>query len=169
MRPIFALALALLLAAFQAALLHHLGGGALPVSLALPVVVYMGLQAGNVEGALAAAAVGYVMDLMAGGPKGLMTGLAVALFLFSRAAAAALSIHGKLGFAILTGVGTLLYGSLALLVQRAVSPAESAPGAALLGRVLVDAIATALVSPLLLVGLRRVEGLFSREDPGLLR
>ncbi len=169
MRAVFAFAIALLLASLQAALLHHLGGGAIPVSLVLPIVVYMGLHAGNVEGAVAAAAVGYVVDVMTGGPKGLMTALAVGLFLFSRAATAALSIQGRLGFSILCGVGTFLYGAVALLVIRAVNPADGAPGLRLLGRVLVEAIVTALVAPLIEAGLRRVEGLFSREEPGLLR
>jgi len=169
-RPVIAFAFALVLSAMQAALLHHLGGGAVSLALALPVVVYLGLHAGNVDGAVGAAAVGYVIDLMAGGPKGLMTFLAVALFLFSRLAGAALSVQGKSGFAVLSGAGTFLYGFAALLLTRAVSPAESAPGFALLGRMLVEALLTGAVSPLVLIAIRRVDGLFaSREEPGLLR
>lgn len=169
MRALFALALAVLLASFQAAALHHLGGGAIPVSLTLPIVVYMGVHAGNIEGAFAAAAVGYVLDVMTGGPKGLMTSLAVALFLFSRAVTAALSIQGRLGFSVLCGVGTFLYGTTALVVIRLVTPGDAAPGPALVGRILVEAIATALVAPLISTGLQRAEGLFSRDEPGLLR
>ncbi len=168
MRAIFTFALALVLTSLQAALLLHLGGGEVSVALALPIVVYLGLFAGNVEGAVGAAAVGYVVDLMAGGPKGLMTFLAVALFLFSRLVGTALSIQGKLGFAVLSGVGTFLYGSGALLLTRAVSSEESAPALGLVGRVLVEAIATGVLSPLLLVLLRRVERLFTRDEPGLL-
>lgn len=169
MRAVFAFVLALLLTSLQAALLHHLGGGSIPISVALPIVVYMGVHAGNVEGAVGAAAVGYVMDVMAGGPKGLLTGLAVALFLFSRVVTAAVSIQGRLGFSILCGVGTFLYGTAALIVIRAVAPGDAAPGLRLVGRVLVESVATGLVAPLLLGALRRVEGLFSREEPGLLR
>jgi hypothetical protein len=168
-RPVFAFAAALLLVSVQAALLRFIGGGAFSLSLALPVVVYLGLSAGNVDGAVGAAAVGYVIDLMAGGPKGLMTFLAVALFLFSRLAVAALSIHGKTGFAVLSTVGTFLFGLGALLLTRAVSPAETAPGFRLLGRVLVDALLTGALSPLVLLGMRRLDGLFAREEPGLLR
>jgi hypothetical protein len=168
-RPVFAFAAALLLVSVQAALLRFIGGGAFSLSLALPVVVYLGLSAGNVDGAVGAAAVGYVIDLMAGGPKGLMTFLAVALFLFSRLAVAALSIHGKTGFAVLSTVGTFLFGLGALLLTRAVSPAETAPGLRLLGRVLVDALLTGALSPLVLLGMRRLDGLFAREEPGLLR
>jgi rod shape-determining protein MreD len=169
MRAVFCFAFALLLASLQAALLHHLGGGLVPVALALSIVVYLGLHAGNVEGALGAAAVGYVLDVMAAGPKGLMTFLAVVLFLFSRLAGAALSIHGAIGFSLLTFAGTFLYGTAALALLRAVSAAEVAPGLGLLGRVLLEAAATGLAAPLVLLVLRRVEGLFAREEPGLLR
>jgi rod shape-determining protein MreD len=168
-RPVAAFVVALVLASAQAALLRYVGGGAFSLALALPVVVYLGLYAGNVDGAVGAAAVGYVVDLMAGGPKGLMTFLAVALFLFSRLAGAALSVQGRAGFALLSGVGTFLYGFVALLFTRAVAPDESSPGFALLGRMLVEAGATALVSPLVLAGMRRIDRLFVREEPGLLR
>jgi len=169
LKPVFAFAAALLLVSVQAALLRYLGGGAVSLSLALPVVVYLGLFAGNVDGAVGAAAVGYVLDLMAGGPKGLMTFLAVALFLGSRLAGAALSIHGKTGFAVITAVGVFLFGVGALLLTRAVSPVETAPGFGLLGRVFVDACLTGALSPLVLLGMRRLDGLFAREEPGLLR
>lgn len=162
-------ALALVLVSLQAALLRYLGGGSVSVAVALPIVVYLGLHAGNVEGAVGAAAVGYVVDLAAGGPKGLMTFLGVALFLFSRLVGAALSVQGKLGFGLLSGVGTFLYGAAALLFTRAVSPAESAPGLALLGRVAVEALLTGLLAPFVLALLRRAEILFTRDEPGLLR
>lgn len=169
MRPVFAFAAALLLVSLQAALLRYLGGGAVSVSLALPVVVYLGLSAGNVDGAVGAAAVGYVLDLVAGQPKGLMTFLAVALFLVSRLAVAALSIQGKTGFALLSAVGTFLFGLGAIVLTRAVSPPETAPGYGLLGRVAVDALLTGALSPLVLLGMRRLDGLVAREDTGLLR
>ena len=169
MRPVFAFLLALLLASAQAALLRWVGGGAVSLALALPIVVYLGLQAGNVDGAVGAAAVGYVVDLMCSGPKGLMTFLAVALFLFSRLAGAALAVQGRIGFALLSGVGTFLYGLGALLFTRAVAPAESAPGLSLVGRIAVEALVTAALSPLVQSIMRRVDALFVREEPGLLR
>jgi len=169
LRPVLAFAAALLLVSVQAALLRFVGGGAFSLSLALPVVVYLGISASNVEGSVGAAAVGYVLDLMAGGPKGLMVFLAVALFLSSRLAGAALSIHGKTGFAVLSAVGSFLFGLGALLLTRAVSPVETTPSFGLLGRVLVDAILTGALAPLVLAGMRRLDGLFAREEPGLLR
>jgi rod shape-determining protein MreD len=122
-----------------------------------------------VDGAVGSAAVGYVVDLMCAGPKGLMTFLAVALFLFSRLAGAALAVQGRIGFALLSGVGTFLYGVLSLLFTRAVTPAETAPGLSLVGRIAVEALLTALASPLVLALMRRLDAVFAREEPGLLR
>ncbi len=169
MRPVVAFVVALALASLQAALLRWLGGGAVSLALALPIVVYLGLHGGNVDGVVGAAAVGYVVDLMAGGPKGLMTFLAVALFLFSRLVGAALAVQGRAGFAVLSGVGTFLYGVLALAFTQAVSPAESAPSLSLVGRIAVEALLTGVASPFILGLMRRVDGWFAREDPGLLR
>ncbi len=169
MRPIVAFAFALVLVSLQTALLRYVGGGAFSVALALPIVVYLGLHAGNVDGAVGAAGVGYVVDLMAGGPKGLMTFLAVGLFLGSRVAGAALSVQGMPGFAALSGLGTFLYGLAALAIARAVSSAESAPALGLLWRVLIEALLTGALSPLVLLAMRWVEGFYVREESGLLR
>lgn len=168
MRPLLFFALAVLFAAVQAALLRWLGGGAYPVALPLTIVVYLGLHSANVEGAVGAAAVGYLVDLMAGGPKGLMTFLAVALFLFSRVAGSAIDVQGRVGFAVLTATGTLLYGAAALGFITLVTPAESAPTFSLLGRAGLEAVLTGLAGALVLGGLRRVDRLFTREDPTLL-
>jgi rod shape-determining protein MreD len=168
-RPLLFAAVALLLSVLQAALLRWLGGGAFSVALPLVVVVYLALHAGNVEGAVGAAATGWIVDVASGGPKGLMTFLAVALFLLARACGAAIDVQGRLGFAALTLLGTFLFGAAALGFLHLVTPPEVAPGASLLGRVAVEALITALLSPLLLVGLRRVDALVAREDPTLLR
>jgi cell shape-determining protein MreD len=169
LRPVLAFLVALALCGLQTALLPYLGGGSFSLALALPVVVYLGLHGGNVDGAVGAAAVGYVVDLMAGGPKGLMTFLAVALFLFSRLAATALSVRGKLGFALLSGIGTFLYGLGAFALTCAVSPPEAAPGWRLLGRVVVEAVLTGILSPLVLLLMKRLDSLVTREETGLLR
>jgi rod shape-determining protein MreD len=168
-RPILFFAIALLLAALEAALLRWVGGGAVPLALPLLVVVYLGLHAATVEGAVGAAAVGYVVDLAAAGPKGLMTFLAVALFLFSRLAANAVDLHGRIGYTFLSALGVFLYGVGALGLIRVVSPAEASPGLSLVGRVGVEALCTAAFAPLLHGFLRRVDGLFAREETGLLR
>lgn len=169
MKALLYIALALATAALQAAVLRWAGGGAFSLALPLAIVVYLALHATNVEGAVAAAGVGYVMDLMTGGPKGLMTFLAVALFLLARLAGSALDVRGRIGFAALTALGTFLYGGAVLGLVALVSSAEAAPGPALLRRVTVEALLTGLASPIVFGLLRWIDGLFVREEPGLLR
>jgi rod shape-determining protein MreD len=168
-RPLAFVALALLLVALQSALLRWVGGGALPLALPLAVVVYLGLHAANVEGAVASAMIGWVVDVSAGGTKGLLTCLAVALFLLARAAASAVELRGRISFAVLTTVGTFIVGALALGLIHLVAPPEASPAPSLLGRVALEAFLTGVAAVPLLGFLRRVDGLFAREDPTLLR
>jgi rod shape-determining protein MreD len=168
-RPVIYFALALGLTALQAALLRWIGGGAIPVAIALPMVLWLGLHASSVEGAVSATAIGYVLDLGNGGPKGLMTFLAVALFLFARGAGAAVDIPGRVGFAALTFVGAFLSGCAALGLTDLVTPPLAQPELGLVGRVALEALVTALASPFVLAMMNGVDRLFAREDPTLLR
>jgi rod shape-determining protein MreD len=160
---------ALLLAALQAALLRWLGGGAFSLALLAACVVYLGLHEGNVDGSVAAAGTGYLLDLVTGSPKGLHTFLCVLLFVAVRAVAAAVDVRGRSAFALLSGLGALVISLGALVLTRYTSPPELAPGAILLPRMLVEAVATAAASPLVLALLGKLDSLFEREEPGLLR
>jgi rod shape-determining protein MreD len=168
-RTLFTFIFALLLASLQAGLLRYLGGGAVSVSLVLPCVVYLGLFAGNVEGAIGAAAIGYLLDLLAGTPKGLMTFLAVGAFLFCRLVAGAVEARSRTAFAVLSGVTSMVVGLGALFLTRLVASAEAAPGGRLVWRMLVEALLTAVLSPIIRAAMRKLDGLFTREEAGLLR
>lgn len=169
MKPLAHVLFALLLAALQAALLRWAGGGAFSLALLAACVVYLGLHGGNVDGSVAAAGIGYVMDLMAGSPKGLMTALAVLLFLTVRAVSTTVDLRSRGAFALLSGAGALFLSLGAMILTRYTVALEAAPGAALLPRMLLEAVLTGVLAPLVLVGLRRLDGLFRAEEPGLLR
>jgi rod shape-determining protein MreD len=168
-KPVAYVAFALALAALQGAVLRWVGGGA--VSLLLPVacVVYLGIHGGNVEGSVGAAGVGYVLDLVTGSPKGLMTFLAVVVFVLVRAVNVAVDVRGRAGFAGLTFLAALATSLGGMSLTRLTAAPEAAPGLGLVPRMLVEAFLTAALSPLVLAGMRRLEGLFRREEPGLLR
>jgi hypothetical protein len=168
-KPLAHVLLALALAAVQAAVLRWAGGGAFPVALVAACIVYLGLHGGNVDGSVGAAGIGYVMDLMAGTPKGLMTFLAVLLFLVTRAVCAAVDVRGRAPFALLSGLGAVFVSLGSLLLTRATAAAEAAPGPLLLPRMLLEGVLTGALSPFVFAGLRRVDGMFHREEPGLLR
>jgi hypothetical protein len=168
LRTALVVTLALVLVALGASLSHLVGGGAFSLALPLPIVVWLGLEAGVVDGAVAAAAVGLVLDSAAGGPAGLLTFLSVMLFLVSRAAGAAFDAKSPLGFAVLSGVGTLFCGLGALVLIRYVTPADEAPRLALAGRVLLEALLTGAAAPAVRWPLDRLAAPLQREDPGLL-
>jgi hypothetical protein len=165
MKPLAHVALALLLAALQAAMLRHLGGGAVTACLLAPAMIHLALTAGNVEGAVGAAGVGYVLDLTWGTPKGLMTFLAVVVFLATRLVGAAVDVRGRLGFALLSAAGALLLSVGAVALQRMAALPEAQPGWGLWPRLLVEALLTGLAAPLVLLALRRLDGLLGAEEP----
>jgi len=167
MRPLSFVCAGLVVATFQAVLLRWVGGGTVPLQLLVPCVAWLGLEAGNVEGVTAAAGIGFVMDLFTGVPTGLFTFQCVVLFLGARAAGIGVDVRGRGGFAVLTGVGCLGVSIGAMLLQRWAGAPEAAPGAALLPRALVEAILTAGASPLVWIGMHRLDALLGREEPGL--
>jgi rod shape-determining protein MreD len=168
-KPLTHVLFALLLAALQAALLRWVGGGWFSITLVAACVVYLGLQGGNVDGSVAAAGVGYVLDLMVGTPKGLMTFLAVLLFVAVRAVSAAVDVRSQIAFGLLSGAGSLFLSLGAMVLTRITAAPDAAPGAVLLPRALLDAVLTGLLAPVVLALLRRLDALFHREEPGLLR
>jgi rod shape-determining protein MreD len=167
-KPVAHVVFALLLGALQAALLRWVGGGSFSLALLACCIVWAGLQAGIVDGAVAAAGIGYLLDLGSATPKGLMTFLAVALFVVVRTLTAAVDLRGRAGFALLSGLGALFLSVGGTILLRNTAPPEAAPGWSLAGRILLEALLTAAAAPVVAVGLRRVDGLFHREEPGLL-
>lgn len=169
MKPLAHVLFALALAAVQAAVLRWAGGGVFSTALLAACIVYLGLHGGNVDGSVASAGVGYVMDLMAGSPKGLMTFLAVLLFIVVRAVSASVDVRGRAAYAALSGLGAIFLSLGALVLTRYTVAAEAAPGAALVPRMIGEGLLTGALSPLVALGLRRVDALFQREETGVLR
>lgn len=169
MKPVVHILFALALVALQTALLRWIGGGGFSLLLPVACVVYLAIHGGNVEGSVGAAGVGYVLDLSTGTPKGLMTFLAVLVFLMIRAVNAAVDVRGRWGFAVLTAVATLFTSLGSLVLLRLATVPELAPGLRLLPRMVIEALLTGALAPLVLAGMKWIDGLFRREDPGLLR
>ncbi len=160
MRPLLLAVVALVLTGLQAALLRQLGGGAFTLFLPVALLVHLAINSELVEGAVAAAAVGYVLDVSGGGTKGLLTALAVATFLGIRVIRVGVEVRGWAGFAALCGLSAFGLSTAALALTRAVAPLELRPSWELLPRIALGAFLTMLVAPLLGWGLRRLDGLF---------
>lgn len=138
---------ALLLVALGASATRQLAGGAVSVALAVPVLVWLGLETPVIEGAIGAVVVGTLLDVSAGGPGGLLTFLSVLAFVGVRAGAGPFDARSPLGFGLLSGALTFAMGFGAILLLRYVTPSASAPGWHLLLRVLVEAVLTGLAAP----------------------
>jgi len=167
MRPLLHTAVALVLAGLQAALLRHLGGGAFTLCLPVVLLVHLALTAGLVDGALAAAGVGFVLDIAGGGTKGLLTGLGVATFLAIRVIRQGVEVRGVASFTALSGLAAFGLSAAAVAITRAAAPLELRPSWELLPRMGLAALLTALASPFLLWGLVRLDGLFREQTPEL--
>jgi hypothetical protein len=166
-KPLLHAALALALAALQAALLRHVGGGAFTLFLPVVLLVHLALTADLVDGAVAAAAVGYVLDVASGGTKGLLTSLAVATFLTVRAIRIGVEVRGWAPSAALCGLAAFGLTAGALAISRSAAPPELRPSWELLPRVALAALLTALVSPLLLWGLRQLDAALGEQPSEL--
>jgi hypothetical protein len=166
--PLAALA-ALLLVGVGASLTRQLAGGAVSVALAVPVLVWLGLETPVVEGAIGSAAIGVVLDASAGGPGGLLTFLCVLAFVGVRAGAGPFDARSPLGFGLLSGAVTFGLGLGAIALLRYVTPPETAPAWGLLGRVTVEALLTGLAAPPIRIALDRILVPPHREVTGVLR
>lgn len=160
---------ALLLVAVGASVTRQIAGGAVSIALAVPVIVWLGLETPVIEGAIGAALVGVVLDGAAGGPGGLLTFLAVLVFVGVRAGAGPFDARSMPGFGLLSGAAAFGMGVGALLLTRYVSPPSQAPGWGLLGRVLVEAFLTGLAAPPIRWVLDRLLVSSHREGHGVLR
>jgi rod shape-determining protein MreD len=166
-KPLLHAALAVALSGLQAALLRQVGGGAFTLFLPVALLVHLAITTDLVDGTVAAAAVGYVLDVSSGGTKGLLTSLAVATYLGIRVIRVGVEVRGWAGFAALCGLAAFAISAGALALARAAAPLEGRPGWDLLPRILLGALLTALMAPLLRLGLRRVDGLFKDRAPEL--
>ena len=159
----------LFLIALQAALLRYIGGGVFHLVLALPCVIYLGLYASNIEGAIGAVLIGYFMDLSSGGPKGMMAFLAVLLFVIGRMVGTALHIRDRGAVVFLSSILIFSFGLEALILTRLISPPEVAPSVSLIPRVLVESVLTGLLSPAIFKLMTWIDRSFTKEDSNLLR
>jgi rod shape-determining protein MreD len=143
----------------QTTLHHVLVSQWLYPSLVLPLVLYMAVgEFSLARGAALSFVIGYLTDAFSGIPMGYYTFSMVAVFLLARVAGLKLFLHGVVFQVLLTFVasvtaGVLMMGLHVVFVERnrlALGPAMAV--------VCVQAVATALVSPLVFAVVRRLPG-----------
>ena len=118
-----------------------------------------------VRGAAISFALGYLLDSFCGSPMGLSTFVMVATFLGTRGAGLNLFMRGSLFQILLTfGFGMLTGGAVlalrAIFEPPAPFPADSVTDTAV--SLVAGSAVTALLSPIIFLGIRRVDALVTR-------
>ncbi len=143
-------------------------------NLLLPVAIYLGVSpdVNIARGAAIAFVLGYLLDSFCGSPIGLWTFVLVATFMVARGAGLRLFLRGPLFQIVLTFlVGVLAAGTI--LALRAIfekpAPFPHDELHQIVASLLIPALVTALASPLVFAGVRRVEQWTTRRgDEGAL-
>jgi rod shape-determining protein MreD len=138
-------------------------------NLMLPIAIFLGVspEVQIVRGAAISFVLGYLLDSFCGSPMGLQTFVLTASFMVARGAGLRLFPQGTLFQMLLTFLMTLAFGATALALRAIFEqPQLSMLGEAMGDRSLFPfgaALATALISPLVFAGTRRLLALSSKK------
>jgi hypothetical protein len=165
MKLLLTLVLTLLFLALESVAAKYLGLGVARIDVTVAIVAFLSLRAGLLEGAVAAYAIGYLLDLMTGRPTGLYTLLALVTFLLGRVAASLMDVRSARSFALFAMAADVTHGLLAWGISGVSSRQVALSGLSGLPlEVLLTGIAALLLYPLL----RRFGLGAERRDPRLL-
>jgi rod shape-determining protein MreD len=147
-------------------------GVTLPMSewapnLVLPIIIYLGVthDVPIVRGAALSFALGYLLDSFCGSPMGLSTFVMVATFLVARGAGLNLFMRGPTFQIALTFAFAVLAGGSVLALRAIFEPPAPFPIEGItdtLRSLTAGALVTALLSPLVFFGVRRMDALVTR-------
>lgn len=138
-------------------------------NLLLPITIYLGVSSdvSLVRGSVICFVLGYGYDAFCGSPIGLQTFVTVASFMVARGAGLRLFPQGPVFQILLTAVMAILSGGT-ILALRAIferpgpfATSDAAQNLALMTRY---AVSTALLSPLVFFGARRLEAYLGRGE-----
>jgi rod shape-determining protein MreD len=141
-------------------------------NLMLPIAIYLGVSPAVhvVRGALISFALGYLLDSFCGNPMGLQTFVLTASFMVARGAGLRLFPQGSVFQVLLTFLMAIAFGATVLalraIFQQPSVPALNATARETASVLFESAASTALLSPLIFAGTRRLESLGTpkRED-----
>ena len=169
MASLLLVAFAFLLLVLESSLAVLLPMYSVAPNLLLPIAIFLGVSADVqiVRGALICFVLGYLLDAFCGSPMGLQTFVLTASFMVARGAGMRLFPQGPIFQMLLTFLMATAYG-VTVLALRAIF---EQPSLAMVGEAAVDqltpvlrsAAATALISPLIFLGTRRLESVGARK------
>ncbi len=107
--------LALVLLSIESVVVKTLGLEVTRIDVCMALVAFVAVRSSITQGALAAFAIGYLLDVFTGRPSGLFPALAVLMFLVLKAAAQLVDGKSRLGFVLFSLGATLGHSLLAFL------------------------------------------------------
>jgi rod shape-determining protein MreD len=142
--------------------------GAFAPNLILPIVLYLGVapDVHIVRGAALSFVLGYLLDLFCGSPMGLSTFVMVATFMVTRGAGLNLFMRGPLFQLVLTFAFGVLTSGAVLALRAIFEPPAPFPIPTVTDTALSLAFGsavTAALSPILFLGVRRMDALVTRK------
>lgn len=136
--------------------------------LLVPLVLYFALKLNTIEGALLTAAAGFAVDATAGYPSGLATFALMAIFVGSRLILVGFGAEGRLFEALFTAGLAGAYHGVTWAVSRLLGPEMTSAGEGPWASTVVwTALATALATPLVMAGARRIDRIDARSAESL--
>src|SRR5262245_42958807 len=160
--------LALVFLSLEAVVTRELGLQVTRLDVTLVLLVFLGLRAATLEGAFAAFAIGYLLDVFTGRPTGLYPFLAVLTFLLTRMLSSFVDARARGLFALLCGASALAHGLLAAFFSWLTSRSGGGTIISLTGlplQAFLCAVAATLMWPLL----RKLDPAYERPQAGMLR
>ncbi|MBX7097856.1 MAG: hypothetical protein K1X89_09100 [Myxococcaceae bacterium] len=168
MKVLALVGIGLLLLCVESVAVKSLGFSVTRVDVTLLLVVFLSLSAGLVEGAFAAFALGYLLDVFTGRPTGLFPFLAVLTYLVVRLGSVVVDARGRGLFALVTGAAVVAHGLFATFFTWLTSRAAQSPVASVSGLPL-QAVLTMAAALALWPLLQRLDPGKERPEPGALR
>jgi rod shape-determining protein MreD len=168
MKFVATVVLALVLLSVEAVLTQKLGFTVTRLDVTLVLVVFLGLRSPNLEGAFAAFAIGYLLDVFTGRPTGLYPFLGVLTFLLMRTLSAFVDARAKGLFALVCGAAAFGHGMLAAFFSWLTSRGGAGTMVSLSGLPLQVLLCT-LAAPLMWPLLRKLDPAYERPQAGMLR
>jgi rod shape-determining protein MreD len=134
-------------------------------NLLLPIAIFLGVspEVPMVRGTIVGFALGYLLDSFSGSPMGLHTFVMTASFMVARGAGLRLFPQGPAFQILLAFLMSFAFGATVLALRAIFERPSLAIGEATLEQTALSlvqpALATAIVSPLVFAGVRRIEAL----------
>jgi rod shape-determining protein MreD len=139
-------------------------------NLMLPIAIFLGVspEVSLVRGATVSFALGYLLDSFCGNPMGLQTFVLTASFIVARGAGLRLFPQGTVFQMLLTFLTAIAFGATVLALRAIFEQPQVPLFGTTMGAIseapLKSAVVTALLSPIVFAGVRRVVGLGQKRE-----